>query len=212
MPEMRMFNQDGSEARMCGNALRCIGNYIFNLKGVNQTNVLTGSGIHRLSKINNGLVQASMGEVKINPSIYQFTYNQVYFNGHFVEIGNYHFVSQWPEKCNLFEADNTILRESARLLQSDYEMYNVNYFQIIDDRTIKLRTVERGSGETLACGTGASSTAAVCVKNGLVKSNEVDVIMSGGKLHIGVTLINNQILINAVGEAKTVFRGTYRIE
>ena len=207
-----MFNADGSEARMCGNALRCIGHYIFSLQGVSQTNVLTGGGIHRLAKINDSLVQASMGEVKIDPCIHQFTYNQVQFNGHFVEIGNFHFVAQWPQKCNLFEADNTLLRESARLFQSDYEMHNVNFFEIIDDRTIKLRTVERGSGETLACGTGASSTAAVCVANDLVKSKEVDVIMSGGKLQIGVTLINNQTLINAVGEAKTVFRGTYRIE
>ena len=217
MFEMRMFNADGSEARMCGNALRCIGHYVFTKrqKGANQINVLTGGGVHRLTRQIHApnMIQATMGEVKINPNEYRFMTSQRNFTGHLVEVGNFHYVAVWPfESEDLFSVENTeLMQQAAEHVQTEHPLYNVNFLAVLNDRRVKLCTVERGSGLTLACGTGAAATAAVCVKMGLVKSNEVDVVMRGGTLHIGVTLINNQILVNAIGEANTVFEGTCRI-
>ena len=216
MFEMRMFNADGSEARMCGNALRCIGHYIFTRqKRKNQINVLTGGGVHRLTRQMNAsnMIQATMGEVKIDTNVYKITASQLDFTGHLVEVGNFHYVAVWPVKDkDLFADDNAkLMQETAQHVQKVYPLYNVNFFVVLTERRLKLCTVERGSGLTLACGTGAAATAAVCVKMGLVRSNEVEVVMRGGTLNIGVTLINNQILVNAIGEANTVFEGTCRI-
>ena len=151
-----------------------------------------------------------MGELRITQD-YKFSYENIEFESQLAEIGNYHCVARWPQG-DLIKAESELIQRIGNKFHVKKSLYNLNFYQVTNDRQIRLRTFERGSGETLACGTGAASTAAVCVVKGLVKSNEVEVIMLGGSLHINVKIISNQILVSATGQANTVYTGTYRFE
>ena len=151
-----------------------------------------------------------MGEVRITQD-YEFSHESIDFQSQLVEVGNYHCVTQWSHG-QLIDADSGLVQRIGNKFHETRSLYNLNFYQVINDRQVRLRTFERGSGETLACGTGAASTAAVCVAKGLVKSNEVEVLMRGGSLQINVKIINNQILVSATGQANTVYTGTYRVK
>ena len=151
-----------------------------------------------------------MGEVRITQD-YVFSHGNINFESQLVDIGNYHCVTKW-QQGQLADADSELIRRIGNNFHENKSLYNLNFYQVINDRQIRLRTFERGSGETLACGTGAASTAAVCVTRGLVKSKDVEVFMPGGSLQINVKIISNQILVSATGQANTVYSGTYRFK
>ena len=179
---MRIFNTDGTEAQMCGNAIRCVGRYLFesgtapftNLNietraGVRQVEVLTpffkgGAGVVGVKPTRAGVfnVRVDMGPVTVRRSL--------------VDVGNPHR----PIQCDDVDA--------ATLGPHLGNRVNTEYFQIIGPNHIKMRVYERGSGETRACGTGACAVAAFADRHALVDpAKPVTVDMLGGTLSIELT-------------------------
>ena len=173
--KMRIFNADGSEAQMCGNAARCIAKYVYEsgLCGREMT-LETLSGIKRLIvDPQDGLVTVVMG----------------------TSIGNPHkvFITEEPvAQIELYGIEDT----------------NVEWVNVLNRREIRMRVWERGSGETLACGTGACAAAVAAMEQGLT-DNEVTVHLRGGDLLIRR---DEQGVIFMTGPASEVFRGEYTWE
>ena len=169
---MRIFNEDGSEAEMCGNAARCIGKYLYEsgLCGCEMT-LETLSGIKRLIiDPQSGLVTVVMGTTLGNP-------HQVFITDEPVELITIH------------EIKGT----------------NAEWINVLNRREIRMRVWERGSGETMACGTGACAAAMAAMDQGLT-DNEVTVHLRGGDLLIHR---DEQRVIYMTGPATEVFRGIY---
>lgn len=207
---MRIFNADGSEAKMCGNASRCIGKYVYE-KGLTtkkEITLETLSGIKRLTLHLNddnevSTVTVDMGEPEILSNHLKIETPAGTFEGTAVSMGNPHYVI-------LVDDINTIDLPTVGPAIEHHPAFpdrtNVEFAQILDPSTIRMRVWERGSGITQACGTGACATAVACITQKRV-NNKVKIIMDGGPLtiewHGGATLMT--------GEAVNVFEGTIRI-
>jgi len=207
MPEadftMRIFNADGSEAKMCGNASRCIGKYLYEKGLTSQTQIrlLTLSGVKVLSlHVKDGIVESvtvDMGE--------PFFENEAQFNpvgtdltkGCFVSMGNPHFV--------IF-TDVDAVEVQGRELENHPafpERANIEFAEMRPDG-IRVRVWERGSGITMACGTGACATAVAACKTGRAgRKNRI--IMDGGTLDIEWREADNHVYLS--GPAEFVFEG-----
>ncbi len=153
----RIFNSDGGEVEQCGNGARCFYKYIKNygLSNNSTIKVETQSGITLISENSEGMIKVDMGLPEIRASI-----NRNGVNYDHVAIGNPHAV------INL--AENNILRENyhdvALDIQSSWEDgINVGFMSIIDKNSIQLKVFERGSGFTMACGSGACAAAVVAI-------------------------------------------------
>lgn len=196
---MRMFNSDGSEAEMCGNASRCIGKYVYD-RGLTDKTVVTLetlAGIKTLHlHVADGEVESvtvDMGAPELRPdfvpvisrnpeakiaeteTIADFTYE---ITG--VSMGNPHGV--------IFTdciTDRQVLEQGPKLEVADIfpRKANIEFAHVIDRNTIEMRVWERGTGETFACGTGACATAVAAVLNGLT-DREVEMRLRGGTLRI----------------------------
>ena len=202
---MHMFNADGSEGAMCGNAARCIGKYVWD-KGLTSKRSLTlatRSGIKHLSLHigEDGLVDSvtvGMGSYRIVELQRELQVGGKPFRGTVVDVGNPHFVVFCPD------ADAVDLRRVGPLAERHFEGgRNVEFASVRPDGSIRMRVWERGSGITLACGTGACATAAAAVTLGLADSPCL-LRMDGGELE--VTCKDGRLLLN--GPARTVFDGT----
>ncbi|MFP4698054.1 MAG: diaminopimelate epimerase [Eubacteriales bacterium] len=218
---MRMFNADGSEAEMCGNAIRCVGKYVYDY-GLTDKNIITietMAGIKvldltvELDKVT--LVKVDMGEpileahkipVKsdLKPVIGQsLEVNKVKYNFTCVSMGNPHAIT-FVEKV-----DNYPIKKVGPLVENNPifpNKTNVEFVEIIDKKTLKMRVWERGSGETMACGTGACATLVAAVLNG--KSNrEATIKLLGGDLLIEWEKSNNHIYMS--GPAEVSFEGIW---
>jgi diaminopimelate epimerase len=198
--KMRMFNADGSEGKMCGNAIRCIGKYLFDNGYVktDEVRIDTLSGIKtlKLQITNNVAVGATvnMGKAILNskdiPVIWdknevineKFIVDNTEYHVTCVSMGNPHCISY----CD--DVDAIELEKIGPKFENNSifpEKINTEFVQIIDENTIKMRVWERGSGETLACGTGACACAVATVLNGLSKiDTEMTVQLKGGDLVI----------------------------
>ena len=193
----RIFNSDGGEVEQCGNGARCFYKYIKNYRlSANSTiKVETKSGITLLSENSEGLVKVDMGFPDIRKSVIRHGVN--YYH---VVIGNPHAV------INL--ADNNISEENyqdiALDIQSSWEDgINVGFMSIIDKNSLQLKVFERGSGFTMACGSGACAAAAVAIlKNKL--ETPITVSMDGGVIHIDWDIQNTMTLS---GSAEISFEG-----
>lgn len=218
--KMRIFNADGSEAMMCGNAIRCIGKYVYDRGLTNKTDVTieTNSGVKTLKLfIKNGkvgYVQVNMGkailkpsEIPVNSDLDMFISEPVDVNGQTykitcVSMGNPHAV--------IFVDDTDVLNlEKTGPYFENHELFpnriNTEFIQVIDSKTLKMRVWERGSGETFACGTGACAAVVAAVLNGFCKKEEeVLVHLRGGNLKI--TYKNDGTVIKT-GPAVHVFDG-----
>jgi len=201
---MRIFNADGSEAMMCGNASRCIGKYLYE-KAITDKPVirlLTLSGIKTLLlHIYNNKVEritVDMGEpVLENES--QFVGNRGLNRGTFVSMGNPHYV--------IFTDDIDQVGEAGRLLEHHPafpQHCNIEFAKIEQDGSIRTRVWERGSGVTMACGTGACATAVAACLSGRA-GRESDIVMDGGMLHIEWRESDNHVYMT--GPAEFVFEG-----
>ena len=198
----RIFNADGGEVEQCGNGARCFYKYIKNYQLSKKTiiSVETKSGIISLSENNNGMVSVDMGlpKLKSSKNINDITYHEV-------SIGNPHAV------INL--SDNKIpekkYRDIALDIQNTYKNgINVGFMSIIDKNSIKLKVYERGSGFTMACGSGACAAAAIAIsKYNLERSLSVQ--MDGGLLQIDWDMKNN---INLSGLAEICFEGEVSLD
>ena len=196
--DMDMYNADGSRSGMCGNAIRCVGKYVFD-RGLTDKKVITIStqtGVKSLwLDVQDGAVQTvrvCMGKPDFRPEAVpvlgegdtflrqNITVLGETWNVSAVSVGNPHCVTYVEDPYALdFERIGPAFENHpvfpARV--------NTEFIQIIDEHTLKMRVWERGSGETFACGTGASAALAVTAKLGLC-ADEADLILRGGTLHI----------------------------
>lgn len=212
---MRIFNADGSEAMMCGNASRCIGKYVYErglFKG-DTVRLETLSGVKVLKlHIDNGIVKSvtvDMGEPSFDVPA-QFTGTKpAGTDGTFVSMGNPHYVNFVKDIREINVADQG---KKLEFSTSFPERCNIEFAQIKSAPTtqeptataqIRTRVWERGSGITWACGTGACATAVAAAKTGRA-GRQSDIIMDGGTLHIEWGDDNH---VRMTGPAEFVFDG-----
>ncbi len=221
---MRIFNADGSEAMMCGNASRCIGKYLFE-KGITdktEIRLLTLSGIKilRLHLDESGKKVKSVTVDMLEPVLANrkqlasedgsMTDGLVdvldrEFRGTFVSMGNPHFV--------IFVDDirGVDVEKYGKALEYDPlfpERCNIEFAQVLDGGKIRTRVWERGSGITMACGTGACATAVAAAKTGRATRTS-DIVMDGGTLHIEWSEADNHVYMT--GPAAFAFEGEVEI-
>jgi len=201
---MRIFNADGSEAMMCGNASRCIGKYLYerNLTTKSNIRLLTKSGIKILDlHIKDGVVKSvtvDMGEPQLENEE-QFISSRGLEQGTFVSMGNPHYV--------IFTDNVDMVGETGRILEHHPafpQRCNIEFARIELDGTIRTRVWERGSGITQACGTGACATAVAACMAGRA-SRQLQIVMDGGTLDIEWNEHDNHIYMT--GPAEFVFDG-----
>ena len=188
---MRMFNADGSEGLMCGNAIRCVGKYLFERGLISpdtrEITVETGSGIKTLSlSVKDGAVGAvvtavtvDMGAVTVSDPYTAEAMGQSYTLLP-VSVGNPHAVCFTKDLAAIeVESVGSILSASVA------GGVNVEFVEILDEQTLRMRVYERGSGVTLACGTGACASVAAAVAKGYCPANTpVTVLLDGGALTV----------------------------
>lgn len=187
--KMRIFNADGSEAKMCGNGIRCVGKYVFDKGYTDKTHltVETLSGIRTLDlTVQGGKVSSAtvdMGKVTVSEPITLTVCGEAVTTTP-VNVGNPHTVTFIPD------AEKAPLTTVGAALEHDAyfpEGVNAEFAQLIGKNELRMRVWERGSGITMACGTGACATAAAAVKAGLCSLDEdISVHLDGGTLHIRV--------------------------
>ena len=205
---MRIFNADGSEAMMCGNASRCIGKYLYekNLTKQNEIRLLTKSGIKTIIlHLKNNLVESvtiDMGEPQLVKEE-QYVPSAELNEGTFVSMGNPHYV--------IFTNDIDQVNEKGSRMEyhtSFPERCNIEYARISADGTIRTRVWERGSGITQACGTGACATAVAAFVTGRA-GRRSQIAMDGGTLDIEWREMDNHVYMT--GPAEFVFDGEIEI-
>jgi len=209
---MRIFNADGSEALMCGNASRCIGKYVYDkgLTDKKEFTLDTLSGIKTI-KVHTGedgkvdLVTVDMGYYSYNPEVNSAESCGEKFQGYCISVGNPHFVIFTDEKTQM-AADK--FGPAIEVAPQFPNRTNVEFARIVEPGVIRMRVWERGSGITMACGTGACATASAAVAAGLIRE-KCRIVMDGGTLDIRVDA-DRRILMT--GPAALVFEGTIEIE
>ncbi len=220
---MRMFNLDGSEGRMCGNGIRCVGKLAHDLGYVkgDSVRIETLSGIKTLSlyKDANGKVSSAkvdMGAPVLDGEKIPSTYRGETVVDAPIEVGGRTFratlVSMGNPHCVVFEDPNAVGLEHYGPLFERHpafpERINTEFIRVIDRNRLKMRVWERGSGETLACGTGACASAVAAVLNGYCdKNTEISVYLLGGELKITYTDETGYM----EGGAELVFTGEIEI-
>ena len=212
---MRIFNADGSEAMMCGNASRCIGKYLYERthlwpfpvsegNGYQETKIrlLTLSGIKVLNlHIFNGIVESVTVDMDepILEDASQFIASRGLAQGTFVSMGNPHYV--------IFTENVDQVGETGRALEHHPafpQRCNIEFARIEADGNIRTRVWERGSGITQACGTGACATAVAAFLTGRT-GRKSDIVMDGGTLTIEWRESDNHVY--KTGPAEFIFDG-----
>ena len=217
---MRIFNADGSEAMMCGNASRCIGKYLFE-KGITdktEIKLLTLSGIKilkltlddkgekvesvtvdMLEPVLNDKKQMASEDGSMKDGLVDVIDRE--FRGTFVSMGNPHFV------IFVDNVDEIDVARYGKALEFDSlfpERCNIEFAQILDNGKIRTRVWERGSGITMACGTGACATAVAAAITGRA-TRKSEIVMDGGTLHIEWNEADNHVYLS--GPAAFAFEG-----
>lgn len=221
--KMSMYNADGSEGKMCGNGIRCVAKYVYDNKMTDKTTITveTLSGIKTLvlnvedEKVKT--VRVNMGTpilkskdvpvvsdkeqvidepIKVNDKEYRITC---------VSMGNPHAVTF------IDDTDSLEIEKIGPLFENNEifpDRVNTEFIQVVDKNNIKMRVWERGSGETLACGTGACASVVACVLNGLTE-NKVTVSLLGGDLFIEYNQEENVVYMT--GPATISFTGNIEV-
>lgn len=220
---MRMFNNDGSEAEMCGNASRCVAKYVYDNKMTDKEEItletLAGVMVLKMQVIEGKVekVTVNMGQPRLEtkdiPAIFpkeRVINEAILVNGKeykvtCVSMGNPHAIT-FVEDVDNFDV------HGVGVLIENHEMFprriNTEFAQVVNRNTIKMRVWERGSGETLACGTGASATLVAAVLNDLT-DRKAKLILLGGELEIKWNEADNNVYMT--GPATTVFQGEIEI-
>lgn len=223
MPEadftMRIFNADGSEAMMCGNASRCIGKYLYERGLTRETEIrlLTLSGVKLLNLSVNGEGKVESVTVDMLEPVLKNREQlaveggemregivgaiDTEFTGTFVSMGNPHFVIFVDDLSN-----TDIARQGSFLERHPFfpQRCNIEFAQVLGDGRIRTRVWERGSGITQACGTGACATAVAAALTGRT-GRQSCIVMDGGELHIEWRESDNHVYMT--GPAAFVFDG-----
>lgn len=216
---MQMFNSDGSEAEMCGNATRCVGKYVYDneLTSKKEITLETKAGIKYITLLDGDLrkrkVTVDMGEPILDPDLIPVNINEqpvlnypLDIDGKIwkiscVSMGNPHAVV-FTEGIKDFDLVNLGPKFESHPIFP--KKTNTEFIEIIDRKTLNMRVWERGAGETLACGTGACAAAVASVLNNYCDRN-ITIHLLGGDLEIEWRESNNHIYMT--GEAVTVFDG-----
>ena len=213
--KMRMFNADGSEGKMCGNGIRCVAKYVYD-NGMTDKEVITVetlSGIKTLQlAVSQGRVQAVtvyMGSPVLTPSQIPVKCEGDRIINQPVSVGGKEYyitcVSMGNPHAVVFtEEEVTALNlEKTGPLFENHEIFpdrvNTEFIHVIDEKTIDMRVWERGSGETLACGTGACASVVACVLNHKTE-DEVLVHLLGGDLEVRYDREKNTVLLTGPAE------------
>ena len=218
---MRMFNADGSESEMCGNGVRCVAKYVYD-HGICQRQQLaieTGGGVRKLQLHVVGgkaeQITVDMGEPQIQPQLVPTTLATepvidllVTFDGQELRVT---CVSMGNPHCVIFvpAATDELVLGLGPKIENDPRFprrTNVEFVEVLSRSEVRQRTWERGSGETWACGTGAS---AVCVAGVLTGRTERSILnhLVGGDLHLEWSAANNHVMMT--GGAVEVFSGQW---
>lgn len=223
--KMRMFNLDGSEGKMCGNGIRCVGKFLYDYNMVDQSKdtvtIETLSGIKTLKvyrqdgKVNK--LRVDMGKAELDPEKIPVAMDKDKIINEPVTIDGKQYnitcVSMGNPHCVVFvnNVDGLNIEEIGPKFEFNElfpERVNTEFVKVIDENTIKMRVWERGSGETWACGTGACAVAVAAVENGYCKKNEdITIKLRGGDLVIRYT----DDTVYMTGAAEKVFEGTVEI-
>ena len=222
---MRMFNADGSEGKMCGNGIRCVGKYIYehDISHNNPLKIETASGIKTLNlEVAQGKVESvtvDMGSPIFDSKLIPVDLDMEQVINYPLVVNNQEYlitcVSMGNPHCVIFtEGIDCLDLESIGPLFENNPIFpertNTEFIEIIDDKTMKMRVWERGSGETLACGTGASASVVAAIYNNIFTRNqEIKVILKGGELYITLTQDNHVFMR---GSATEVFTGEYKLK
>lgn len=210
--KMKMYNADGSVGKMCGNGIRCLSKYAFEKMLTIKTRFLveTDSGIKDVSlhcrdyKVQT--VTVGMGRPKINEKELKYNIDGTTYIITSVDMGNPHAVIFVPDP------DDIDIRAAGTFLDG-HETFpdgvNTEFVQVVNSDVLMMRVWERGSGETLACGTGACAAAVTGYIMGRCKSR-VKVAMRGGTLDIEYDEMSGEIFMT--GEAVEVFQGEWLME
>lgn len=216
---MQMFNSDGSEAEMCGNASRCVGKYVYDngLTTKKEITLETKAGVKYITLLDGDTrarkVTVDMGEPILAPTLipvkvaeepvleYPLDIDGKIWKISCVSMGNPHAVvfTKGIKKMDLpligpkFEKHPVFPRKT-----------NTEFIEVVDRNTLNMRVWERGAGETLACGTGACAAAVAAILNNHC-DRKVKVHLLGGDLEIEWDVCNNHVYMT--GEAVTVFEG-----
>lgn len=219
---MRIFNADGSEAMMCGNASRCIGKYLYE-KGLTHKKVIrleTLSGMKTLHlHVEGNQDDGSVTSVTVDmlrpklenkeqfllasPAVLEADGRR--FEGTFVSMGNPHFV------IFVDDIDTIDIARYGKILERDKafpQRCNIEFAQVMADGSVRTRVWERGSGITMACGTGACATAAAAVLTQRA-GRESQIVMDGGTLHIEWREADDHVYMT--GPAAFVFEGDVEV-
>lgn len=221
--EMEMYNADGSQGAMCGNGIRCVAKYVYDYGLTDKTSISvdTKSGIKYLElSVENGKVK----EVRVNmgapvltaekiPMIYPkeqvlrepLNVNQNVYEVTAVSMGNPHVVVYMD---NVKDLDIESVGPYFEKHRAFPESVNTEFVRVIDTNTVEMRVWERGSGETLACGTGACAVAVASVLNGYTQDH-VTVRLLGGDLKIFWDRKENVVYMT--GPAEVVFDGEIQL-
>lgn len=219
---MRMFNSDGSEAEMCGNASRCVGKYVYDNGLTDKTRVSleTKAGVKILNlhlgtdgKVNT--VTVDMGEPVLTPRLVPVVSNLPQVVGQPIQVlgTDYRFtaVSMGNPHAVVF-LDESVENFPLEKVGPSFENHgffpnrtNTEFVNVIDRQTLRMRVWERGAGETMACGTGACATAVAAILNGFTE-RKVTVRLNGGDLLIEWDEVSNHVFMT--GGATTVFSGS----
>lgn len=221
--KMRMFNLDGSEGKMCGNGIRCVGKYLYDndiakkseisvetLSGIKTLKVTENNGKAELLTVNMGKPELRAEKIPVNLSLnrvidYRTVFGGKNYNITCVSMGNPH--------CVVFCNDiNSIDIEKIGPAFENSELFpekvNTEFVEIVDKNVLNMRVWERGSGETLACGTGASAAVVAAVLNGFCSKNkDITVNLKGGTLTINYA----DEAVYMTGSAEKVFEGVVEI-
>lgn len=216
---MQMFNSDGSEAEMCGNASRCVGKYVFD-NGLTDKKIITletGAGVKHISLLDGDaksrLVKVDMGEPILAPTLIPVLVAEEPVIDYPIEVDG----TKWKMTCvSMGNPHAVIFTEGIKeldlpLIGPKFEKHplfprktNTEFIEVVNRQTLNMRVWERGAGETLACGTGACAAAVAAVLNKYC-DRKIKIHLLGGDLEVEWDVINNHIYM--IGEAVTVFNG-----
>lgn len=217
--EMEMYNADGSRSEMCGNGIRCVAKFVYD-KGLTDQTSISIESAGSIKYLDLTLSEGMVSSVKVNMGAPVLKSNDIpvisdnkEIIGELIDIAGKEYkmtcVSMGNPHAVIFVDDivNLDIEKLGPLFENHIRFpnrINTEFVKVIDRQTIEMRVWERGTGETLACGTGACASVAACILNGLT-AEEVTVKLLGGELTIFWDKDKNLIYMS--GPAVTVFEG-----
>ena len=222
--EMEMYNADGSRGAMCGNGIRCVAKYVYDhgMTDRTQITVNTGSGVKTLDltvkdgkvesvRVNMGTPELTASRIPVISDTEKAIEAPILADGRdwkftAVSMGNPHAVV-FVESLDRLQLEVTGPKFENHSIFPD--RVNTEFVKVVDESTIQMRVWERGSGETLACGTGSCAAAVAAILTGKVSGNTVTVELRGGRLQVEWDREANTVYMT--GPATTVFEGEINI-